>query len=298
VRAHRPLRVAPVLTDDASRAFGDAGCRALLERAVADGFATAGQVPPRFDPDADAPVTLVAHLRAGVCTLGLDTAGRALHKRGWRLAGHPAVLKETLAAAILLLAGYDGSEALLDPMCGSGTLAIEGAYLALGKAPLIHRGKDDFGLEHHAGFDRALWRRVADEARAARRPSPAAPIYASDRRPEYVELARKSALRARVERDITLSVTPFQGWAPPSPTGLLVANVPYGERIGQGGLDALLVDLGRLLRGPFARWRAAVLVPADAPRDKLRLPVLRRVPLANGSLDVHLWLIEGERSRS
>ena len=70
--------------------------------------------PPRLDPDAGNVATLVAHVRAGVCTLGLDTSGRALHKRGWRLQGHPAVLKETLAAAVLLLAGYDGSEPLLE----------------------------------------------------------------------------------------------------------------------------------------------------------------------------------------
>ena len=236
-------------------------------------------------------MTLMAHVRAGVCTLGLDTAGRALHKRGWRLGGHPAVLKETLAASILLLAGYDGSEPLLDPMCGSGTLAIEGAYIALGKAPLIHRAKDGFGFERQAGFDRALWRRVSDQARAAKRARAPAPIFASDLRPEYVELARQTALRARVEKHMTFSTASFFELAPPASSGLLVANLPYGERIGALPLR----EVGRTLRGKFAAWRAALLLPAAAPAKELGLAPEREIALKNGALDVRLLLFGAGR---
>jgi putative N6-adenine-specific DNA methylase len=294
LRAPVPFTVSPILTDAGARALGERAVIEALAGAIAGGFG-AGPAP-RFDPESERAATLVAHVRAGVCTLGLDTAGRALHKRGWRLQGHPAVLKETLAAAVLLLAGYDGSEPLCDPMCGSGTIAIEAAYIALGKAPLIHRGKDDFAIEHHAGFDRALWRRVADRARNAKRPAPAAPLYASDIRPAYVELARETALRARVERHIAFSVGRFQELTPPATKGLLVANLPYGERIGKGELRALCQDFGALLRGRFAGWRAALLVPAEAPRDALGLHVEREVPLANGALQVRL-LLAGPASR-
>jgi putative N6-adenine-specific DNA methylase len=254
--------------------------------AVARSFAEASEPAPRFDPEADDPVRLMAHLRGGVCTLGLDTAGRALHKRGWRLAGHPAVLKETLAATILLLAGYDGSEQLLDPMCGSGTLAIEGAYIALGKAPLIHRAKDDFGFERQAGFDRTLWRHVSDQARASKLPAPRAPIYASDVREAYVELARKTALRARVEKHIHFSTSSFYELEPPEPGGLLVANLPYGERIGKLSLQ----EVGRTLRGKLAAWRAALLLPAAAPTKELGLAPEREFALKNGALEVRLLL--------
>lgn len=290
LRPDRPFAVSPILTDNAARALGEEAVAAAIADAVARSFA--GGPAPRLDPDAAFAVPLVAHLRGGVCTLGIDTAGRALHKRGWRTPGHPAVLKETLAAAVLLLAGYDGSEPLLDPMCGSGTLVIEGAYLALNKAPLIHRGKDDFALEHTAGFDRALWRRVADRARGAKRPEPAAPIFASDLRPEYVELARKTALRARVERHIRFSVAPVQELAPPAPSGLVVANLPYGERIGRGELQALYRDLGLVLRERLAGWRAALLVPEAAPRDALGLAPRREIPLMNGALEVRLLLLD------
>jgi putative N6-adenine-specific DNA methylase len=288
-----PFTVSPILTDADARAVGEPAVQTSVAGAVARSFAAAGASAPRFDPEAKTPVTLMAHLRGGVCTLGLDTAGRALHKRGWRLPGHPAVLKETLAASVLLLAGYDGSETLLDPMCGSGTLAIEGAYIALNKAPLIHRGKDDFGFEHQAGFDRALWRRVSDQARAAKRPAPPAPIFASDIRQAYVELAQKTALRARVEKHMAFSTASLQELKPPAPNGLMVANLPYGERI--GALPALYQEVGRTLRERFSGWRAALLVAAEAPVEALgRLPE-REVVLKNGALDVRLLLFGGKR---
>ncbi|HEY6909614.1 MAG TPA: RNA methyltransferase [Myxococcales bacterium] len=280
--------VSPILTDEAARALGEPAVRTAVANAVAKSFSAAGASAPRFEPGLDAAVTLIAHLRGGICTLGLDTAGRALHKRGWRLGGHPAVLKETLAASLLLLAGYDGTEPLLDPMCGSGTLVIEGAYIALHKAPLIHRGKDDFGFERQAGFDRALWRRISEEARAARLAQPRAPLFASDIRAAYVDLARKTALRARVERYIAFSVASFQELAPPAPAGLVVANLPYGERIAQG--KALYREVGLALRRRFSAWRAALLVPAAAPAEALGLTPRREIPLMNGALPVRLLL--------
>jgi putative N6-adenine-specific DNA methylase len=224
--------------------------------------------------------------------LGIDTAGRALHKRGWRTGGHPAVLKETLAAAILMLAGYSGDEPLLDPMCGSGTLVIEAAYIALHKAPLIHRGKDDFALEHLAGFDRGLWRRVSDRLRAEKRNALPAPIYASDIRAEYVELARASALRARVEKYIEFSVKRFQEWSPPAPSGLLVANLPYGERIGAGAVGALYREVGRTIQERFANWRIALLVPDEAPASLLSLKPQQAIALMNGALPVKLLIAQ------
>jgi 23S rRNA G2445 N2-methylase RlmL len=281
ILSRHPFAVSVILTDDESRAIGEETVRAAIADAVTRATGA------RLEPEAD--VGLVAHLRAGVCTVGLDTAGRALHKRGWRLGGHPAVLKETLAASLLLLAGYDGSEPLLDPMCGSGTIAIEGAYIALNKAPLIHRGKDDFAFEHQAGFDRALWRRVSDQARAAKLPAPRAPIYASDIRQEFVDLARQTALRARVEKHLTFSTSSLQNLKAPGPAGLLISNLPYGERLSAS--SGLYQDVGHALSTRFAGWRAALLVPAGAPVEALKLPRPAQVfDLMNGALEVRLLL--------
>lgn len=288
LRSHKPFMVTPALTDQQALALGEETVIKSVVQSVQGGAFEKNA--PRFDPDAEEPITIVVFIRNGTCILGIDTAGRALHKRGWRTNGHPAVLKETLAASILLLAGYTGQEPLLDPMCGSGTIVIEAAYIALNKAPLIHRGKDDFALEHLAGFDRALWRRVSDQLRAAKKSALPAPIYASDISGKYVEVARASALRARVEKYIEFNTRPFQDWSPPVPSGLLVANLPYGERIGAGVIAALYRDVGRVIQERFSGWRIALLVPAEAPIHLLGLKSPREIALLNGALPVKLLL--------
>jgi 23S rRNA G2445 N2-methylase RlmL len=286
LRPDRAFSVAPILTDAAARELGEDPVREVVASAVVSRFS---EKAPKHDPEATFVVPLVPHLRGGVCTLGIDTAGKALHKRGWRVQGHPAVLKETLAASILLLADYDGTEPLLDPMCGSGTLVVEAAYIALGKAPLIHRGKDEFALEHLAGFDRATWRRVGDRARAAKRQAPAAPLFARDVRDAFVEVARQASLKARVERYLSFGVGRFQDLpAPECAPGLVVANLPYGERIGRGELQALCKDVGRTLRERHVGWRAALLVSAEAPRDAFGMAPERSHALLNGALEVRL----------
>ncbi len=288
LRSHRPFTVMPTLTDAAAEDLGeDPILSAVVESVQNSAFEKS---PPKFDPEAENPITIVLFLRNKTCVLAIDTAGRALHKRGWRTTGHPAVLKETLAASMLLLAGYTGHEPLLDPMCGSGTIAIEAAYIALNKAPLIHRGKDDFALEHLAGFDRALWRRVSDQLRAAKKNALPAPIYASDLRQEYVNVARAAALKARVEKYLEFSAKPFQDWFPPAPTGLLIANLPYGERIGGGIIPGLYREIGRTLKQHFSKWRVALLVPAEAPASSLGLKPDREIPLMNGALPVKLLI--------
>ena len=288
LRSHRLFTVAPALTDHHAQALGEQAVIASVVESIQNGAFE--KSAPRFAPEADNPITIVLFIRNGSCVLGIDTAGRALHKRGWRTMGHPAVLKETLAASILLLAGYTGEQPILDPMCGSGTIAIEAAYIALNKAPLIHRGKDDFALEHLAGFDRALWRRVSDQLRNAKKTALPAPIYASDIRAEYVEMARASALRARVEKHLVFSVKAFQDWVPPEPSGLLIANLPYGERIGAGVINALYRDIGSLIKQRFSNWRIALLVPNDAPIHLLTLKTHKEIALMNGALPVKLLL--------
>jgi 23S rRNA G2445 N2-methylase RlmL len=285
LRSFKPFAVDAVLTDAGAQAMGEQAVVGAVAASIAE--SPFEKSPPKFDPEAEDPITLVAFVRNGTCTLGIDTAGRALHKRGWRLTGHPAVLKETLAASILMLAGYTGDEILLDPMCGSGTLVIEAAYIALHKAPLIHRGKDDFALEHLAGFDRPLWRRVSDQLRAARKDALRQPIYASDLEAKYVEVARASALRARVERYLEFSVKPFQQWTAPAPAGLVVANLPYGERIG-GSVEALYRAVSRTLKERFSGWRAALLVPAAAPSSLFGMRLEKEIAMMNGALPVKL----------
>lgn len=290
LRTHHAFTVRPTLADQSAQKLDEnAIVTSVVQSIQKSAFEKS---PPKFDPEADNPITIILFIRDGTCVLGIDTAGRALHKRGWRTSGHPAVLKETLAASILMLAGYTGHEPLVDPMCGSGTIAIEAAYIALNKAPLIHRGKDDFALEHLAGFDRPLWRRVGDQLRAQKKSGLSAPIYASDIKSDYVDVARACALRARVEKYINFSVTAFQDLEPPAPRGLLIANLPYGERIGAGTIDQLYKEVGQIIKQRFSLWRVALLVPSQAPIHLLALNTTKEISLRNGALPVKLLILE------
>src|SRR4029078_1963432 len=136
-------------------------------------------------------VGVVAHIRHGRCTLSFDTSGKSLHKRGYREQGHPAPLKETLSAAILIMAGYDASHAFMDPMCGSGTIAIEAAMIAVHKAPQIHRRKGEFHFEWLKDFDRDLWRVTQDRVRAEKLEAPAGPVRAPHHTPSSVGVAHE-----------------------------------------------------------------------------------------------------------
>jgi putative N6-adenine-specific DNA methylase len=259
------------------------GIRAAFERD--------GGVAPKVDVE-EPKVVVVAHLARGRCELSFDTTGKALHKRGYREPGHPAPLKETLSAAILRLAGYDGTQAFLDPMCGSGTLAIEAAMIAVDKAPQIHRRKGEFNFEWLKDFDRALWRQTQDRVRAAKLEAPPAPVIASDLDASYVELARRSALKARVERYVDFRVARFQDLEAPAEQGLIVTNLPYGERIGGAAVAQLYEEVGDTLKRRYPGWRAAILAAADAPYKAIGLRPGRTISLVNGNIPCKLLLFE------
>ena len=239
-------------------------------------------------------VVVVAHLARGRCMLSLDTSGKSLHKRGYREQGHPAPLKETLAAAILIMAGYDGTQPFLDPMCGSGTLAIEAAMMAVRKAPQIHRKKGEFYFEWLKGFDRELWRTIQERVRAEKRDTPPAPVMASDIDARFVSMAQKSALKARVEKYMTFNTCRFQDVVPPAAHGMLVTNLPYGDRIGssEGDIRNLYEEVGDTLKQKFSGWQAAILAAAASPYKSIGLKPARTISLMNGSIPCKLLLFE------
>jgi putative N6-adenine-specific DNA methylase len=239
-------------------------------------------------------VVVVAHLARGRCMLSLDTSGKSLHKRGYREQGHPAPLKETLAAAILIMAGYDGTQPFLDPMCGSGTLAIEAAMIAVNKASQIHRKKGEFYFEWLKGFDRELWRTTQDRVRAEKLDAPPAPVIASDIDARFVAMAQKSALKARVEKYMTFATCRFQDVEPPAERGMLVTNLPYGDRIGssEGDIRILYEEVGDTLKQKFSGWQAAILAASASPYKAIGLKPSRTIPLMNGSIPCKLLLFD------
>ena len=239
----------------------------------------------RPDVDRAAPdVRIHAFLEEAKGILYLDTSGEALFKRGWRMDVAEAPIRENLAAGIIMLSGWKFDQALLDPMCGGGTLLSEAAAMARGRAP---GAKRSFGFEKLKIFDAKLWERIKIE----RTVQPVEPrLYGSDTDPEALQAARRNLGAAGVERWVKLEQSDVLERAAPEPAGVMVANPPYGERIGSADeLAALYPKLGDALKKRFAGWNCFFFT-ADLRLPKLiRLQPSRRTPLWNGSLECRLY---------
>jgi putative N6-adenine-specific DNA methylase len=257
-----------------------------IKDAVCDRFReTLGSRPnvDRADPD----VRVHAFLESARGAFYLDTSGAPLFKRGWRAGAGEAPLRENLAAGIILLSGWKPEEPLLDPMCGGGTLLIEAAAMARGRAPGARRS---FGFEKLKIFDPKLWSRIKNEERA---PTTAKlEIFGSDNDPRVLGDARRNVAGAGVDRWVKLEQADILERAAPAPAGVMVANPPYGERIGSKEELALFYPkLGSALKRNFPGWRCHFFT-ADLRLPKLvRLQPSRRVPLYNGALECRLFEI-------
>ncbi len=229
---------------------------AVAERVAA---AVAARLGPPAEEEATSPShLLLARLEANQCTLSLDASGELLHRRGYRLASGPAPLRETLACAVLQLAGWRPELPLLDPMCGAGTFAIEAARWALGIPPGTAR---DFAFQRWRNHDAALWERLLAEARVRCRATLPAPVVALDRDPKAVAAARANAERAGVADALVLHRGDLFDHRPEGPAGVVVLDPPYGRRIGGPDTPGLYRKIGAHLRAHFPGWRYALLCP-------------------------------------
>jgi putative N6-adenine-specific DNA methylase len=277
-----------------------------IKDAVCDVVREASGERPSVDtrhPD----LPLALHLTATHATLYADTSGEALFKRGWRDAGAQkgeAPLKETLAAAMLAAAGWQGRAEdgpLLDPCCGAGTIAIEAAQIACGIAPGLNRR---FAFERMAPWHAHLpaWRELVAAARARVHPS-AVPIHAGDVSFRMTDFAARNAERAGVKGAIEFKTADALQRMPPAPTGTMVLNPPYGERIeakgsGRAGREAIesgdsaaefFAALAAHWKRHYAGWTAWVLAPEMKLPSLMRLKEGRRVPLWNGPIECRLF---------
>ena len=226
-------------------------------------------------------------------TLYLDTSGEALYLRGHKLAKVGAPLKENLAAGILRLSGWQPGTPLLDPMCGSGTFLLEAAQIALDDAPGLSREAGEFGFEQLKSFDAGLWRRLQRAAAERRREAAALPLYGSDIDADAVARTRQNLAGAGLDGLVTLERADLLTRSAPADSGVMVANPPYGERLGsEEELAAFYPALGNALKQHFAGWSCWFL-SADTRLPKLiRLQTSRKIPLYNGPLECRLYNIE------
>jgi putative N6-adenine-specific DNA methylase len=274
-----------------------------IKDAVCDVLRDATGERPSVDTRApDLPLSL--HLTATHATLYADTSGEALFKRGWRNAGAlkgEAPLKETLAAAMLAAAGWQGREEdgpLFDPFCGAGTIAIEAAQIACGIAPGANRR---FAFERLAPWraHQSAWREMREAARTRVHAS-AVPIHAGDVSFRMTDFATRNAERAGVTRAIEFKTADALQRLPPAPRGTMVLNPPYGERIDAKGSGRQAIEgsatpadffasLASHWKRHYAGWTAWVLAPEMKLPSLMRLKESRRVPLWNGPIECRLF---------
>ena len=219
----------------------------------------------------------------------IDTSGEALFKRGYRQDTGEAPMRENLAAGLLLLAGYDGTQPFQDPFCGSGTIVIEAAWIATRRAPGLMRR---FGFEKLKNFDAALWKKLQHEAETQIRPAPA-PISGSDNDRHMIRAAVANAQAAEVDTFIRFEVKDAQDTRPNGEGGILISNPPYGVRLAEvQALQALYPQLGAWLKQYYAGWLAGMFTgDRDMPKF-MRLSPKRKIPLYNGNLDCRLFLMD------
>jgi putative N6-adenine-specific DNA methylase len=257
-----------------------------IKDAVCDKFRALTGDRPSVDthtPD----IRIHAFLESSRMTLYVDTSGDALFKRGVRQYTNVAPLRENLAAGILMLAGWQPGVPLLDPMCGSGTFLIEAALMSLGIAPGIGRR---FAFEKLKNFDAAAWSKMRSQAQSAQKPVSALPIFGSDLYGDELKAAHLNLENAGLRGAVTLNQANVLEISAPADHGVLVANLPYGERMGDlEELQELYPKLGDVLKKKFGGWNA-YLFTSDLRMPKfIRLSVSRRTPLFNGAIECRLF---------
>ena len=244
----------------------------------------------RSSIDLDEPdLCLHVHLHRGEAVLSLDGSGGSLHRRGYRAAVGAAPLKENLAAGLIRLTGWDGTSPLTDPCCGSGTLLIEAAAMALQRFPGLHR---NFLLESWADFEGELWDSEQHRARTRQQPAQAAPpIIGYEQDHDIAQQARDNVSAAGLENVITVFEGDFRDAPPPEQhRGVVVCNPPYGVRLGNSAeLEELYRELGAVLKNNYGGWDLWLLSGNRALTGALRLRAKRRIPVSNGGLDCR-WL--------
>ena len=235
---------------------------------------------------ADAPVTLKVRIDDNLVTISVDSSGDSLHKRGHKQAMGKAPMRETLASVFLRQLGFDGSQTVVDPMCGSGTFPIEAAEQALGLYPGRARG---FSFQHLAGFDAVAWQALLA---GAPQPKPQLRFFGYDRDAGAVRMAQENAQRAGVADSTSFVCQPLSALLPPPDTapGIVVINPPYGDRIGNKKLlFGLYGAIGMVLGQHFAGWRLGIITTDGGLARATGLDLQAGPPVPHGGLKVRLY---------
>ena len=260
-----------------------------IKDAVCDKFRQVVDSRPYIDTKTPA-VRIHAYLTAENYQFYVDTSGDALYMRGNRKASIEAPLRENLAAGILQLSGWQTGQPLLDPMCGSGTFLLEAAMMALNIAPGLHRS---FGFEKLKNYESDTWKKIKNAALKNVKPVSFQKLYGSDVDLRAVRVARQNLSEAGLLEAVQLTQVDITAVIPPADNGVLVANPPYGVRIGEDEELALLYPkMGEALKRKFAGWNTYFLTNDMRLPKLMRLTPSKRTPLFNGPLECRLFEIK------
>ena len=268
-----------------------------VKDAIVDQIRSATGQRPEIDKQ-QPELRINVHLARGKVAVSMDLSGDSLHRRGYRSKTGEAPMKENLAAAVLLRAGWGKGEVdcLVDPMCGSATLLTEAALMSLDIAPGLYR--QQFGFMRWPDFDRELWQQLLTEAhgrQAAGRENQTLTLIGSDQDARVIAAAKDNVRRAKLDQWIHLDVKDIADVTRPESVdkGFLITNPPYGERLGETGpLMFLYKQLGQLMRRQFYGWNAAVLTSDTSLSRVMGLKPHKDYQLFNGALESRVFLFD------
>ncbi|MGL4520018.1 MAG: THUMP domain-containing protein [Phocaeicola sp.] len=226
-------------------------------------------------------LSLNIHIAEDKCTLSLDSSGESLHRRGYRQEAVEAPLNEVLAAGMVLMSGWKGECDLIDPMCGSGTIAIEAALIARNIAPGVFR--KEFAFERWKDFNQELFDSIYNDDSKER--DFEHKVYGFDNNPQAHEIAINNVKAAGLSKEIILRIQPFQQFEKPKEKSVIITNPPYGERISTGDLLGLYQMIGERLKHAFGGNDAWILSYREECFDQIGLKPSIKLPLFNGSLE-------------
>ncbi len=224
------------------------------------------------------------HIADNRCTISLDSSGEPLYKRGYRVAQTTAPINEVLAAGIILLSGWNGDSNFMDPMCGSGTIAIEAALIALNIAPGIFR--KHFAFEDWKDFDADLLDELYNDDSAEREFK--YKIYASDINNGAVNIAKSNIAAASVGKYIEVERCNFLERTPPPSPLCIITNPPYGERLNDCDIESLYAGIGTTLKHKYISTQCHIISSSVAGFNKIGLKPSKKVKLFNGEIECEL----------
>ena len=249
-------------------------------------FGERSNVDPR-----DADLQIGVHIADDVCTVSLDSSGNSLHRRGYRAAMGDAPLKESLAAALIRLSGWEPDQVFYDPLCGSGTLPLEASLKALNIAPGLFRER--FGFESWLDFDQTLLDRFMAEAEGSQKQHLPAAIWGSDQNDAVIAQATANARKCGVANHVHFEILELSEVEPPASAGVIFCNPPYGARLGRdSNLKEFYRELGTVLKERFKGWTAFILSGNKELSQSIGLKSAQRTAVYNGTLPCQLMKYE------